>query len=268
MRYVLMFCVLLSLPMDSALAQGWTWGESGPRYRGYYDDNAPPPSPWGYDRRSYERRRPPEPWFDPWNDYDEDGRRNRASGPAVLEGGARPDIAPIAPELVPFPSTYEPGSIVIETRGRQLFLVKSATEAYRYPISVGREGFTWNGTEKISRIAAWPDWHPPAEMRERDPSLPEKMTGGLRNPLGAKALYLGNTLYRIHGTNDAKTIGQAASSGCFRMLNGHVIDLADRVTVGTAVTVVERLPAETARAVPPPSRVRGTGADQARARRY
>ena len=104
-------------------------------------------------------------------------------------------------------------------------------------------------------------------MRERDPSLPEKMTGGIKNPLGAKALYLGTTLYRIHGTNDAKTIGQAASSGCFRMLNGHVTDLAGRVEVGTPVTVVERLPAEIARALPP-LRVPGRNAEQARARRW
>jgi lipoprotein-anchoring transpeptidase ErfK/SrfK len=125
-----------------------------------------------------------------------------------------------------------------------LFLVTSATEALRYPISVGREGFSWTGTEKISRKAEWPDWHPPEEMRDRDPRLPEKMTGGIKNPLGAMALYLGNSLYRIHGTNDPHSIGRAASSGCFRMLNGQVIDLASRVEVGTPVTVVNRLPPE------------------------
>jgi lipoprotein-anchoring transpeptidase ErfK/SrfK len=264
MRNALLFCALLVLPADAALAQGWDWGESGPRYRRYYEDRYYRGNPWDNDR--YERRRPPAGWYDPWNDYGE--RRQRSEGPALLEGGPRPTINAIAPQMVPFPSQYPVGSIVIETRGRQLFLVKSATEAYRYPISVGREGFSWNGTEKISRIAEWPDWHPPAEMRERDPSLPEKMTGGLRNPLGAKALYLGTTLYRIHGTNDAKTIGQAASSGCFRMLNGHVVDLADRVSVGAAVTVVERLPPEVARALPPPSRVHGATSDEARARRY
>ena len=108
---------------------------------------------------------------------------------------------------------------------------------------------TWSGSEAISRVADWPDWHPPEEMRERDPSLPEKMSGGIRNPLGAKALYLGKTLYRIHGTNDARSIGSAASSGCVRMLNGHVVDLASRVQVGTTVTVVRRLPPELERAV-------------------
>lgn len=103
------------------------------------------------------------------------------------------------------------------------------------------------GTETISRIADWPDWHPPAEMRQRDPRLPEKMTGGVRNPLGAKALYLGNTLYRIHGTDDARTIGQATSSGCFRMTNGHVVDLAHRVGVGAKVIALNRLPSSVAR---------------------
>ena len=145
---------------------------------------------------------------------------------------------------VSFPSSYPVGGIVIDTKGRQLFLVQSPTEALRYPISVGREGFSWTGAETISRKAEWPDWHPPGEMRWRDPRLPEKMTGGIKNPLGAMALYLGSSLYRIHGTNDATSIGRAASSGCFRMLNGHVVDLAARVDVGTGVQVVHRLPPE------------------------
>jgi lipoprotein-anchoring transpeptidase ErfK/SrfK len=167
----------------------------------------------------------------------------------VQSGGARPVIAPLEPRKIVFPSDYPVGSILIDTKGRQLFLVQSPTEALYYPISVGREGFAWTGTEKISRKAEWPDWYPPAEMRERDPSLPEKMTGGIKNPLGAMAIYLGNTLYRIHGTNDAKSIGHAASSGCFRMLNGHIVDLASRVEIGTTVTVVARLPPELARIV-------------------
>jgi lipoprotein-anchoring transpeptidase ErfK/SrfK len=262
MRISLLSATLLVLSYDAAAAQFWDWGESGPRYR-RYDDRYSRGSPWDYDRP-----RPPsryQTWNFPWDDpYD---RRGYNEAPGVLSGGARPDIAPIGPDRVPFPSEYAPGTIVIETHGRQLFLVTSDREALRYPISVGRDGFTWNGTEKISRIAEWPDWHPPAEMRERDQSLPEKMTGGIKNPLGAKALYLGNTLYRIHGTNDAKTIGQAASSGCFRMLNGHVIDLADRVQVGTPVTVIERLPADVARALPP-TRLPRNNAEEARARRW
>ena len=272
MRISVLSAAVLALSFDAAAAQSWDWGDSGPRYR-RYDDRYSRVSPWDTDRP----RPPPryQGWNFPWDDpYDRRSyndpydRRSYNEGPAVLSGGARPEISPISPDRVPFASQYAPGTIVIETGGRQLFLVTSDREALRYPISVGRDGFTWNGTEKISRIAEWPDWHPPKEMRERDPSLPEKMTGGVKNPLGAKALYLGNTLYRIHGTNDAKTIGQAASSGCFRMLNGHVIDLSERVQVGAPVTVVERLPAEIARALPPPSRVPGSGAEQARNRRW
>lgn len=107
---------------------------------------------------------------------------------------------------------------------------------------MGREGFNWTGTETIGRKQAWPDWHPPEEMRQRDPKLPERMTGGLRNPLGAMAFYLGTTLYRIHGTNDVKSIGQVQSSGCFRMMNPAVPHLASMAEVGTTVTVVATLP--------------------------
>ena len=186
------------------------------------------------------------------DDDDEDENSNRRQprhgdtdvprGQKVMDGGAQPEIRPVPPQPVQFAGRYAPGTIVIETSGRQLLLITGKHEALRYPISVGRQGFTWTGSEKISRIADWPDWHPPEQMRQRDPKLPEKMTGGLRNPLGAKSLYLGDTLYRIHGTNDAKTIGYASSSGCFRMLNGHVVDLAGRVRTGTTVVVVDRLP--------------------------
>jgi lipoprotein-anchoring transpeptidase ErfK/SrfK len=164
-------------------------------------------------------------------------------------GGPRPYIAPIAPERIAFPGGYPVGSIVIDHKGRQLFFIESRTRALRYPISVGREGFGWTGTQQVSKVVDWPDWHPPASMRARDPRLPAHMRGGLKNPLGAKAIYLGNTLYRIHGTNDPKSIGRASSSGCFRMLNGHVVDLASRIEVGTTVTVVRRLPPELARLV-------------------
>lgn len=218
---------------------------------------------WGppYGRSPYSRPAPEQGGFFSlfgWDD-DDDGPR-RPMGPRFQSGGDRPMISPLEPKRVAFPSSYPVGSVIIDHRGRQLFLIQSSSVALRYPISVGREGFTWTGTEKISRVAEWPDWHPPEEMRERDPSLPEKMSGGVRNPLGAKALYLGNSLYRIHGTNDARSIGRAASSGCFRMLNGHIVDLASRVQVGTAVTVVNRLPPELERTVaeqvgPPRERV-------------
>ncbi len=172
--------------------------------------------------------------------------RPKIDAPTVVDGGPRVEVTPLPPEPANFVSAYQPGTIVIDTSGRRLYLVQSPSQALVYPISVGREGFAWTGTETISRVADWPDWHPPAEMRERDPRLPEKMTGGVRNPLGAKALYLGNTLYRIHGTDNAGTIGQATSSGCFRMTNGHVVDLARRVPVGTTVVVLERLPTSVA----------------------
>ncbi len=159
----------------------------------------------------------------------------------LLEGGPRPDISPVRPSTVAFRSNHGRGTIVIDTSQRKLFYVLSKTSAYQYPISVGREGFQWTGTNKISRVQNWPDWHPPKEMRERQPNLPVKMTGGLYNPLGAKALYLGSTLYRIHGTNNKGSIGRAASSGCFRMLNGHVTHLASIARVGTKVVVVSSL---------------------------
>src|SRR4051812_34507307 len=195
-------------------------------------------------------------WF-PWADEGFENRRGgRARDPfdqlpegrvparrdAVRQGGPRPAIAPQAPPVVAFPYDYAPASIVIDTSGRRLYYVLPEGRAFEYPISVGREGFNWTGTEAVSRKQEWPDWYPPAEMRQRDPRLPEKMTGGIRNPLGAVALYLGNTLYRIHGTNDVKSIGQAQSSGCFRMMNPAVTHLAGLVEIGTPVSVVAELP--------------------------
>ena len=169
-------------------------------------------------------------------------QKSQVKYPPLLQGGPRPDISAQAPQTVSFRGGYAQGSIVIDTNARALYYVLAGGTAYRYPISVGRDGFTWRGTEKISRVAAWPDWRPPQEMRERDPRLPELMTGGLNNPLGAKALYLGNSLYRIHGTNDSKSIGYAASSGCFRMMNAHVQHLSQIAGVGTTVHVLDRLP--------------------------
>jgi lipoprotein-anchoring transpeptidase ErfK/SrfK len=190
------------------------------------------------------------------NDDDDDddnyGDRYDRDEPIISSGGARPVIQSQAPEKIAFESNFVPNSIVIDAAARKLYFILSGTEAYEYPIAVGREGFTWTGTEVISRQQAWPDWHPPKEMIARDPRLPDKMTGGIRNPLGALALYLGKTLYRIHGTNDAKSIGRAASSGCFRMLNEHVLHLASIAPIGTAVTVVKRLPRGLTMSEPPP----------------
>ncbi len=161
--------------------------------------------------------------------------------PALSDGGPQPSIAPAAPQSTAVVTGHGAGTVVIDTSARKLYLMQSQTTALVYPISVGRVGFTWTGTERISRVASWPDWRPPAEMHQRQTGLPLLMTGGIRNPLGAKALYLGNSLYRIHGTNNVQTVGQANSSGCFRMSNSHVVDLANRIGVGTTVVVKSRI---------------------------
>ena len=163
--------------------------------------------------------------------------------PALMSGGARPQIAPKAPEVTFFPNKETVGTVIIVNRSCRLYYTLSPTQAYEYPISIGRLGFTWTGTEKVSRMVDWPDWIPPPEMLKREPGLPRKMTGGLDNPLGARALYLGASLYRIHGTNNARTIGHAASSGCFRMMNEHVMHLSSLSRIGTKVKVVENWPA-------------------------
>jgi lipoprotein-anchoring transpeptidase ErfK/SrfK len=140
-------------------------------------------------------------------------------------------------QLVFFRTTEPAGTVVVHTSQRFLYVVQGNNRALRYGIGVGREGFQWAGLLKISRKAEWPDWIPPPEMIARQPYLPRFMAGGPGNPLGARALYLGNTVYRIHGTNQPQTIGHAVSSGCFRLVNNAVIDLYDRVPVGTKVVV-------------------------------
>ena len=146
------------------------------------------------------------------------------------------------PQMVFFRSTEPPGTIIMQTQERFLYIVQGNDRAIRYGVGVGREGFQWQGLLKISRKQEWPDWRPPPEMIERQPYLPRFMAGGPGNPLGARALYLGDTEYRIHGTNQPKTIGHAVSSGCFRLVNRDVIDLFARVPVGTKV-VIRQAPA-------------------------
>ncbi len=133
-----------------------------------------------------------------------------------------------------------PGTIIISTKERHLYLVQGGGRALRYGIGVGREGFQWQGLLNITRKAEWPDWTPPPEMIVRQPYLPRFMAGGPGNPLGARAMYLGTTVYRIHGTNRPDTIGTAVSSGCFRLVNADVADLYERVPVGTKVIVRQR----------------------------
>jgi lipoprotein-anchoring transpeptidase ErfK/SrfK len=139
---------------------------------------------------------------------------------------------------VAYAGKEEPGTLVIDTPNHFLYLVEQGGKALRYGIGVGRPGFTWSGQRKVSAKKEWPDWVPPKEMLERQPGLPHFMAGGPNNPLGARALYLGSTLYRIHGSNEPWTIGHNVSSGCIRMRNVDVIDLYDRVKVGAKVVVL------------------------------
>jgi lipoprotein-anchoring transpeptidase ErfK/SrfK len=154
-------------------------------------------------------------------------------------------------QLVGYRTKEPAGTIIIDTANTYLYLVLGKGQAMRYGIGVGREGFTWSGTERISRMAEWPDWHPPEEMIERQPYLPRFMAGGEGNPLGARALYLGKTLFRIHGTNQPSTIGKFVSSGCVRLTNEDIQDLYDRVKVGNRVVVLPGNPPATAQAQPP-----------------
>jgi lipoprotein-anchoring transpeptidase ErfK/SrfK len=141
-------------------------------------------------------------------------------------------------QIVSYGTAEAPGTIVIDTRNTYLYYVLGGGTAIRYGIGVGREGFTWSGVESISAKAEWPDWIPPAQMLQRQPYLPRWVAGGPGNPLGARAMYLGNTAYRIHGTNDPSSIGKRVSSGCIRMLNEDVVDLFSRASVGTKVVVL------------------------------
>jgi lipoprotein-anchoring transpeptidase ErfK/SrfK len=145
--------------------------------------------------------------------------------------------SPIPRQTVGFQSNYAPGTIVVNTAERRLYLVQPGGTALRYGIGVGRDGFRWGGVHKVTAKKEWPSWTPPAQMLARRPDLPRHMPGGIDNPLGARAMYLGSTLYRIHGSNEPETIGQAVSSGCFRMTNEDVTDLYDRVQVGATVIV-------------------------------
>jgi lipoprotein-anchoring transpeptidase ErfK/SrfK len=139
--------------------------------------------------------------------------------------------------VVNYPASHRPGTIVVSTSERRLYLVLGNGQALRYGIGVGRVGFTWSGVTTIIAKREWPDWTPPPEMLARRPDLPRHMRGGLDNPLGARALYLGSGLYRIHGSNEPHTIGTATTSGCFRLTNEDVIDLYNRVPVGATVIV-------------------------------
>jgi lipoprotein-anchoring transpeptidase ErfK/SrfK len=158
--------------------------------------------------------------------------------PGLIPDAADEELSPeLARQMVSYRTNEAPGTIIVHTSERFLYVIQPNGRAIRYGIGVGRDGFQWQGLLRITRKQEWPDWTPPAEMIERQPYLPRFMAGGPGNPLGARALYLGNTVYRIHGTNAPQTIGTAVSSGCFRLVNPDVIDLYDRIPVGTKVVV-------------------------------
>jgi lipoprotein-anchoring transpeptidase ErfK/SrfK len=168
----------------------------------------------------------PDP-VDPW-----------ARQPLVQQGDETAQAAPIPREVVEFEGRQAPGTIVVSTSERRLYYVLGGGQAIRYGIGVGRPGFEWAGVKTVTAKQEWPAWTPPAEMLKRRPDLPRHMRGGIENPLGARALYLGSSLYRIHGSNEPDSIGHAVSSGCIRMLNEDVVDLYRRVSVGTKVVVL------------------------------
>ncbi|MHA6298066.1 L,D-transpeptidase [Devosia sp. CAU 1758] len=165
-------------------------------------------------------------WYNPDTNQFED----RAA--SASRGGSS-----IRKQIVDYETTQKPGTIVIETGERRLYLVLEDGKAMKYGIGVGRDGFTWSGTHRITRKAEWPGWTPPPAMRKRVPDLPAYMPGGPDNPLGARALYIGSTLYRVHGTSEPWSIGQAVSSGCIRLTNEDVTDLYERVQVGARIVV-------------------------------
>ncbi len=158
------------------------------------------------------------------------------NGSTVGPDGRPLGVAPPR-ELVAYQGGYAPGTIVISTQERRLYYVMANGQALRYGVGVGRQGFAWSGVKTVSMKREWPDWTPPSQMLRRRPDLPRHMVGGVGNPLGARAMYLGSSLYRIHGSNEPETIGTAVSSGCIRMTNEDVTDLYSRVRVGTKVVV-------------------------------
>jgi lipoprotein-anchoring transpeptidase ErfK/SrfK len=205
-----------------------------PHYpQSYYDPVAPPAVPRPYPGRPYAYGPPGEEAY---------GRAGHDPyyGGGDLEVGVNFNQRTAA--VVPNPTGQPPGTIVINTSERNLYLVQSGGTAIRYGIGVGREGFTWKGMAQVGRKSEWPRWIPPKDMLKRRPDLPEEMDGGLDNPLGARALYLfqgkKDTLFRIHGTNEPDSIGKAVSSGCIRLMNADVIDLYQRVHIGTRVVVL------------------------------
>ncbi len=171
---------------------------------------------------------------------------------AVIDESDMVELAPnLRRQLVNYSANAAPGTVIVDTAQTYLYFILGGGQAIRYGIGVGREGFTWSGVERVTRKAEWPDWNPPAAMIARQPYLARFTAGGEGNPLGARAMYLGNTVYRIHGTNMPETIGTNVSSGCIRLLNADVIDLYSRVNVGAKIIVLPNRNTVAAIAAPP-----------------
>jgi lipoprotein-anchoring transpeptidase ErfK/SrfK len=178
----------------------------------------------------------------PQTSFPSDNMMTAPADSAVSDEGAGTYVVPerLRRAVVALATTEAPGTVIIDTGNTALYYVLGQGRAIRYGVGVGREGFTWSGVQTISRKAEWPDWHPPVQMIARQPYLPRFMAGGPGNPLGARAMYLGSSEYRIHGTNDPSTIGKFVSSGCIRLTNEDVADLFSRVDVGTKVVVLSK----------------------------
>jgi lipoprotein-anchoring transpeptidase ErfK/SrfK len=242
-------------PQQGQAPQGYEPAAAGTRP--YYGAPAAPPA-----ASEQEATRPPLPIGPGQINPGATGSTQGDPRYAALPPEDRPETGPkkeLAPQfrrtLVDYYTKEPAGTIIVDTPNTYLYLVLGNGKALRYGIGVGREGFTWAGAEKVTRMAEWPDWHPPEEMIERQPYLPRFMAGGDGNPLGARALYLGKTIYRIHGTNQPSTIGTFVSSGCIRLTNDDVTDLYSRVKVGARVVVLPGKPpaASTAAAAPAPA---------------
>ena len=169
---------------------------------------------------------------------DPDGRVRGGTPDSVKVKGLF-DMLALQRGVVPFETKEKPGTVIVFTKERKLYLVLGPGQAMRYGVGVGRDGFTWHGIHTVTNKREWPDWRPPPEMIKRQPYLPRHMKGGPGNPLGARAMYLGSTIYRIHGTHDPDSVGEADSSGCIRLTNPDIIDLYERVKVGAKVIVVQ-----------------------------
>jgi lipoprotein-anchoring transpeptidase ErfK/SrfK len=231
-RKVLALAGLVSVGLFSqhASAQGLFWSDPGSSGRHQYSAYAGQQPQYAYYGGQSQHG-----YYGGQGQY---GYYGSQAQPEYLDPRLRPQSSPIPRQLVDFDTRHAPGTIVISTEERRLYYVTRRGEAIQYAVGVGRPGFEWSGTKSVTMKREWPDWRPPAQMLQRRPDLPRYMAGGPDNPLGARAMYLGGSLYRIHGSNEPETIGQAVSSGCIRMTNEDVVDLYGRVKVGTRVVVL------------------------------